>query len=69
MTHMCINPTARGAFNLGYSPTIVAKVTATRPLPGPARESVSAQAMQVAVLGAVKDLFAVVVDSANDLQR
>lgn len=69
MTHMCVNSTARGAFNLGYTPTIVAKATATRPLPGPAGESVSAEAVQVAALAAVKDLFAVVVNSADDIRR
>ncbi|MGH8879628.1 MAG: cysteine hydrolase family protein, partial [Stackebrandtia sp.] len=35
MTHMCVNSTARGAFNLGYRPVVVAAATATRPLPGP----------------------------------
>jgi nicotinamidase-related amidase len=34
MTHMCVNSTARNAFNLGYRPTIVASATATRELPG-----------------------------------
>ena len=34
MTHMCINSTARGAFNLGFAPTVVAAATATRDLPG-----------------------------------
>ena len=34
MTHMCVNSTARGAFNLGYAPTVVAAATATRTLPG-----------------------------------
>jgi nicotinamidase-related amidase len=29
MTHMCVNSTARGAFNLGYAPTVVANATAT----------------------------------------
>jgi nicotinamidase-related amidase len=69
MTHMCVNSTARGAFNLGYAPTIVAKATATRPLPGPTGESISAQAVQVAALAGVQDLFAVVVSSADDVQR
>ena len=32
MTHMCVNSTARGAFNLGYAPTVVAAATATRTL-------------------------------------
>ena len=33
MTHMCVDSTARGAFNLGYHPTVVASATATRTLP------------------------------------
>ena len=35
MTHMCVNSTARSAFNLGFAPTVVAGATATRALPGP----------------------------------
>src|SRR4051812_46012437 len=61
MTHMCVNSTARGAFNLGYAPTVVAAATATRALPGVSGESVSAASMQSASLAAVADLFAVVV--------
>lgn len=67
MTHMCVNSTARGAFNLGFSPTIVASATATRDLPGPDGETVSAAALQAASLAGVRDLFAVVVRSAEDL--
>ena len=55
MTHMCVNSTARGAFNLGYAPTVVASATATRDLPG-----VAAPALQAASLAALADLFAVV---------
>jgi nicotinamidase-related amidase len=61
MTHMCVNSTARGAFNLGYAPTVVAAATATRALPGLGDAGVSAPAMQAASLAAVADLFAVVV--------
>ena len=61
MTHMCVNSTARGAFNAGYGPTVVAAATATRSLPGPDGESVSAAAMQSASLAGMADLFAVVV--------
>jgi nicotinamidase-related amidase len=61
MTHMCVNSTARGAFNLGYAPTVVAAATATRALPGLGDATVSASAMQAASLAAVADLFAVVV--------
>ena len=61
MTHMCVNSTARGGFNLGYSPTVVAAATATRALPGPNGEPVPAAAMQAASLAGMADLFAVVV--------
>jgi len=61
MTHMCVNSTARGAFNLGYAPTVVAGATATRPLPGPDGTQVPSAAVQAASLAALSDLFAVVV--------
>lgn len=61
MTHMCVNSTARGAFNLGYAPTVVAAATATRTLPGLTGEPVPARSLQVASLAALADLFAVVV--------
>ncbi|WP_167099191.1 cysteine hydrolase family protein [Mycobacterium sp. DL592] len=64
MTHMCVNSTARGAFNLGYAPTVVASATATRALPGPTGAPVTAQALQTASLAALADLFAVVVPDA-----
>lgn len=68
MTHMCVNSTARGAFNLGYAPTVVASATATRALPGlPGQDPVPAQALQAASLAAVADLFAVVVSGAGDI--
>nr|WP_255497247.1 MULTISPECIES: cysteine hydrolase family protein [unclassified Mycolicibacterium] len=67
MTHMCINSTARGAFNLGYAPTVVASATATRSLPGVDGDAVPASALQVASLAALTDLFAVVVPEATAL--
>jgi nicotinamidase-related amidase len=60
MTHMCVNSTARGAFNLGYAPTVVAAATATRALAS-VDTAVPAAAMQSASLAAMADLFAVVV--------
>ncbi len=60
MTHMCVNSTARGAFNLGYAPTVVASATATRALPGPTGV-VSSEALQAASLAAIADLFGIVV--------
>jgi nicotinamidase-related amidase len=67
MTHMCVNSTARGAFNLGYSPTVVAAATATRALPGIGDAPVPAAAVHTASLAAIADLFAVVVPSAADI--
>lgn len=67
MTHMCVNSTARGAFNLGYSPTVVAAATATRALPGLGDATVPAAAVHTASLAAIADLFAVVVPSAADI--
>lgn len=65
MTHMCVNSTARGAFNLGYEPTVVASATATRSLPSPDGGHLAASTLQLASLAALTDLFAVVVpDSA-----
>ena len=60
MTHMCVNSTARGAFSLGYAPTVVAAATATRDLPGPPG-TVSAAALQAASLAAIADVFGIVV--------
>lgn len=67
MTHMCVNSTARGAFNLGYAPTVVAGATATRALPGLGRDRVPAEVVQAASLAALADMFAVVVGGSADI--
>jgi nicotinamidase-related amidase len=67
MTHMCVNSTARGAFNVGFRPTVVAAATATRDLPGSGGEVVTAAALQAASLAGLGDLFAVIVPSSRDL--
>lgn len=67
MTHMCVNSTAHGGFNLGYAPTVVARATATRALEGSAGKIVSAQSVQDSALAATRDLYAVIVESASDL--
>ncbi len=67
MTHMCINSTARGAFNLGFKPTVVASACATRSLVGPEGKVIDAQTMHDSALAAMRDLFAVVVDDVNKL--
>ena len=64
MTHMCVNSTARGAFSLGYAPTVVAAATATRTLAGPDGQPVPAAALQAASLAGLADLVAVVAPNA-----
>ncbi|WP_132254784.1 cysteine hydrolase family protein [Methylobacterium segetis] len=68
MTHMCVNSTARSAFNLGFRPTVVAAATATRDLPAPDGSIVPAAQLQSASLAALADLFAVVAPRAADLK-
>jgi nicotinamidase-related amidase len=67
MTHMCVNSTARGAFNLGYAPTVVAAATATRSLPDVYGEPLPANVIQDASLAAMSDLFAIVVADEAEL--
>ena len=68
MTHVCINSTARGAFNLGFKPTVVASACATRSLVGANGKTIDAQTMHEAALAAIRDLFAVVVDDVASLK-
>lgn len=65
MTHMCVNSTARGAFNLGYAPTVVASATATRDLPLPDGSLVRADALQPASIATMRDLFAAIAPTAD----
>lgn len=67
MTHMCVNSTAHGGFNLGYKPTIVASTTATRPLLTANGKLVPAQQVQDAAIASTRDLYAAVVDTIADL--
>ncbi len=67
MTHMCVNSTARGAFNLGYAPTVVASATATRALPGVGGDPVPAEVLHSASLAALADLFALVVTDVSGI--
>ncbi len=67
MSHMCVNSTARGAFTLGYNPTVVASATATRALPSRVTNSdIPAAVLNEAALAALSDLpSAVVATTAN----
>ena len=68
MTHMCVNSTAHGGFNLGYSPMVVASATATRSLQGANGKVVSAQELQDATLAATRDMYAAIVDRVADIK-
>lgn len=61
MTHVCVNSTARAAFNLGYRPTVVANATATRSIPAVDGRSLPASQVHDAALAALGDIFAIVV--------
>lgn len=68
MTHVCVNSTARAAFNHGYKSTVVAAATATRSLPNPTGGVTSAKALHDASLTALHDMFAVVVPAGADVK-
>ncbi|MGO1500129.1 MAG: cysteine hydrolase family protein [Marinobacter sp.] len=68
MTHMCINSTAHGGFNLGYSPTVVASTTATRSLEAANGKVLSAQEVHDGALASTRDLYAAVVDNVDSLR-
>lgn len=68
MTHMCINSTARGAFNLGFNPLVVASACASRSLTGANGKVIDAQTMHDSALASIRDLFAVVVDDVASLK-
>lgn len=67
MTHMCVNSTAHGGFNLGYSPTVVASATATRPLQAANGKVLSAQAVHDGAIASTRDLYAAIADTVDDL--
>ncbi len=68
MTHMCVNSTAHGGFNLGYNVTVVASATATRPLQAANGKVLSAQEVQDGAIASTRDLYAAIVDNVDDLK-
>jgi nicotinamidase-related amidase len=67
MTHVCVNSTARAAFNHGYRTTVVGNATATRALPNPAGGVLAAEAVHNGALAALADIFAIVVPSGEKI--
>jgi nicotinamidase-related amidase len=65
MTHVCVNSTARAAFNHGYRATVVGNATATRALSNPNGGVLSAEALHNGALTALTDIFAIVVPSGE----
>ncbi|MFI6937749.1 isochorismatase family protein [Streptomyces sp. NPDC050418] len=68
MTHMCVNYTTQGAFNLGYRPTVVAEATATRSLTSPDGSVLPAAALHAAALTTIADLFGTVAPTVDALE-
>jgi len=68
MTHMCINSTAHGGFNLGYAPTVVASTTATRPLEAANGKVLTAQQVQDAAIASTRDLYAAIINRVADIR-
>ncbi|MET0431720.1 MAG: cysteine hydrolase family protein [Hyphomicrobium sp.] len=68
MTHVCVNSTARAAFNHGYRATVIGNATATRSLPNPSGGVVPAKVLHEASLAALNDIFAVVVTSGDKIK-
>lgn len=59
MTHLCVSSTTREAMERGFSVTVAADATATRPLPDPlGGPDLSAGELQRAALTALSDCFA-----------
>lgn len=65
MTHVCVNSTARAAFNHGYVTTVVGNATATRALANPNGGVVPAEELHNSALTALTDIFAIVVPSGD----
>lgn len=67
MTHMCVSTTVRAAIEHGYFTTLVGGACATRDLPDGNGGIVPASDLHRANIAALRDRFAVVVDTAVDL--
>ena len=68
MTHMCINATARSAVDLGFKPAVIASACATRDLPGPGGNTISADIVHNSNLASLADLVATIAGTPEDLE-
>jgi nicotinamidase-related amidase len=67
MTHMCVNSTAHGGFNLGYNMTVVASATATRSLESANGKVLSAEEVQDGAIASTRDLYAAIANKVEDV--
>ena len=66
-THVCVSATARAALDLGYQSTIVANATTSRDLFDHQGARIPAETVKQTALAELRDAFAVVVESADEL--
>jgi nicotinamidase-related amidase len=69
MTHMCVNSTAHGGFNLGYAVTVVASATATRALQAANGKVLGAQEVHDGAIASTRDLYAAIADTVAEVRR
>lgn len=67
MTHMCVNSTAHGGFNLGYNMTVVASATATRSLESANGKVLSAEEVQDGAIASTRDLYAAIANQVEEI--
>lgn len=66
-THVCVSATARAALDLGYQSTVIASATTSRDLFDHKGARISAETVKQTALAELRDAFAVVVESADEL--
>lgn len=67
MTHMCVDSTARAAFDRSYEVFVVATATADRSVPRPGGGSLSSTEVRRATLAALGDRFATILPNATSV--
>jgi nicotinamidase-related amidase len=67
MTHMCVSATVRSALDHGYRSTVVANCCATRDLPNGLGGTIAAADIHRIELAALRDRFAAIVTSPEDI--
>lgn len=66
-THVCVSATARAALDLGYQSTVIANATTSRDLFDHHGNRINAEIVKQVALAELRDAFAVIVESADDL--